>query len=56
MFRAFDKATGQVVWETELPGGTTGAPMTYTANGKQYIVVAVGWENNPSELVALALP
>jgi glucose dehydrogenase len=56
MFRAFDKATGQVVWETELPGGTTGAPMTYMANGKQYIVVAVGWENNPSELVALALP
>jgi quinoprotein glucose dehydrogenase len=56
MFRAFDKQTGQVVWETELPGGTTGAPMTYMANGKQFIVVAVSWENSPSELVALALP
>src|SRR5690606_19609371 len=26
-FRAWDKATGEVVWETELPYGTTGAPM-----------------------------
>jgi quinoprotein glucose dehydrogenase len=56
MFRAFDKRTGQIVWETELPGGTTGAPMTYMANGKQFIVVAVAWEGNPAELVALALP
>jgi quinoprotein glucose dehydrogenase len=56
MFRAFDKQTGSVVWETELPGGTTGAPMTYMMNNKQYIVVAVSWENSPAELVALALP
>jgi len=56
MFRAFDKRTGEVVSETELPGGTTGSPMTYMANGKQYIVVAVAWEGNPAELVALALP
>ena len=28
-FRAYDKATGKVIWETELPSGTTGAPMTY---------------------------
>ena len=25
MFRAYDKGTGAVVWEKELPGGTTGA-------------------------------
>jgi quinoprotein glucose dehydrogenase len=56
MFRAYDKKTGQVVWELELPGGTTGAPMTYMANGKQFIVVAVGWEGQPAELVALSLP
>ena len=56
VFRAYDKATGKVVWEMELPGGTTGAPMTYMANGKQYLVVAVGWEDLPGELVALALP
>jgi quinoprotein glucose dehydrogenase len=56
MFRAFDKQTGAVLWETELPGGTTGAPMTYMAGGKQFIVVAVAWEGVPAELVALALP
>jgi quinoprotein glucose dehydrogenase len=56
MLRAFDKQTGQVVWEMELPGGTTGAPMTYFAGGKQYIVVAVAWEGVPAELVALAMP
>ena len=30
-FRAYDKATGKVIWETELPAGTTGGPMTYLA-------------------------
>ena len=56
MFRAYDKATGEVVSEIELPGGTTSPPMTYSVDGKQYIVVAVGWEDMPSEYVALALP
>ena len=56
MFRAYDKATGDVVWEMELPGGTTAAPMTYMVDGRQYIVVTVGWEDMPSEYVALALP
>lgn len=56
MFRAYNKKTGDVVWEMELPGGTTGAPMTYMAGGKQYIVVAVGWEDTPGELIALTLP
>ena len=55
-FRAYDKATGEVVWTMELPGGTTGAPMSYMAGGRQFIVVAVGWEDLPGELVALALP
>ena len=56
MFRAYDKATGDVVWEMELPGGVTSAPMTYLAGGKQYIVMAVGWDDMPSEYVALARP
>jgi quinoprotein glucose dehydrogenase len=54
-FRAYDKATGAVVWETDLGAGTTGAPMTYAINGRQFIVVAVGAVNHPAELVALAL-
>ncbi len=55
-FRAYDKATGQVIWETELPSGTTGAPMTYMHRGKQYIVIPVGAKDHPAEFVALALP
>jgi quinoprotein glucose dehydrogenase len=54
-FRAYDKATGKVVWETELPSGTTGAPMTYMHKGKQFIVVPVGAKDHPAELVALAI-
>jgi quinoprotein glucose dehydrogenase len=54
-FRAFDKATGQVAWEMELPGGTIGAPMTYMVDGVQYIVVAVGWKEMAPELIALTL-
>ena len=56
MFRAYDKATGEVIWEMELPGGTSGAPMTYMLNGRQYIIATVGWDDMAGELVALALP
>jgi quinoprotein glucose dehydrogenase len=56
MFRAYDKATGAVVFEFKLPANQTGIPMTYMANGKQYIVVAVGARSQPAELVALTLP
>jgi quinoprotein glucose dehydrogenase len=56
-FRAFDKATGSIVWETELPSGVTGAPMTYMFDGKQYIVAAIGnTEEERAGLVALSLP
>ncbi len=55
-FRAYDKATGKVLSEIELPSGTTGGPMTYMYEGKQYIVVAVGSKKDAPELVGLALP
>ena len=55
-FRAFDKATGEVLAEIALPAGTTGAPMTYLHRGKQYIVVPVGGRDVPPEWVALSLP
>jgi enoyl-CoA hydratase/carnithine racemase len=55
-FRAFDKATGEIVWEMELPAGVSNAPMTYMAGGKQYIVVAVSGSDHPGELIALSLP
>ena len=56
-FRAFDKATGRILWETELPSGVTGAPMTYMFEGKQYIVAAIGnTEEERAGFVALSLP
>ena len=55
-FKALDKTTGATLWRMSLPAGTTGAPITYLFEGKQYIVVAVGWKDSPGELIALALP
>jgi quinoprotein glucose dehydrogenase len=56
MFRAIDKKTGAVVHEMKLPASTTGIPMTYMADDRQFIVVAIGARGVPAELVALALP
>jgi quinoprotein glucose dehydrogenase len=56
MFRAIDKKTGAVVYEIALPASTTGIPMTYMVDDRQYIVVAVGARGTPAELVAFALP
>lgn len=56
MFRAYDKRTGEVVAEIELPAKASGAPMTYFHEGYQYIVIAVATAEHPAELVALALP
>jgi hypothetical protein len=52
----FDKANGQLLREIGLPANASGAPMTYMTNGRQYLVVAVGVEDQTMELVALALP
>ena len=54
--RAYDKATGAVVWEVELPAGTTGSLMTYMSSGKQYIVAPIGSRTHAAEFVALSLP
>ncbi len=55
-FRSYDKATGAIVSEVLLPANVTSAPMTYMVNNKQYIVVSVGAQGVPAELIALALP
>jgi quinoprotein glucose dehydrogenase len=41
-FRAFDKTTGQLLWETVLPAAGYASPSTYSVEGKQYIVIACG--------------
>jgi len=53
---AFDKATGKLVGEVALPRNASGAPMTYSVHGKQYLVVATGGSNLPAELLAFRLP
>lgn len=42
MFRAYNKKTGQLIWETELPFAAFSTPATYAVNGKQYIVLSCG--------------
>ena len=54
--RAFDKDTGYEVFEMELPARSSAAPITYLADGVQYIVIAVGGGDSTEQLVALALP
>jgi quinoprotein glucose dehydrogenase len=40
--RAFDKRTGKVAWQYQLPAGGFATPITYEVNGKQYVVIAAG--------------
>jgi len=55
MLFALDKKTGQQVGSVEIPARTTALPMTFMHQGKQYIVFAMGAEENTA-LVALTLP
>jgi len=55
-FRAYDKQTGDVIWERELEAGTTNAPISYLHEGKQYILVAIGDRDHSPELLAFTLP
>ena len=41
--------------EMELPANATGAPMTYMAGGKQFIVFPVGGAELVEELIAVSL-
>jgi len=38
-FRAFDKDTGEILWETKLPFGGYAVPSTYRAGGRQYVII-----------------
>ncbi len=40
--RAFDKVTGAIVWEYNLPAGGYATPAIYSLHNKQYIVIACG--------------
>jgi quinoprotein glucose dehydrogenase len=59
-FRAFDKKTGKVLWETTLPAGGYATPASYSVQGKQYVVIACGGgkmgTKSGGKYVAFALP
>jgi quinoprotein glucose dehydrogenase len=59
-FRAYDKRTGKLLWETVLPFAGSATPSTYTVNGRQYVVIVAGGGKNDapsgSTVVAFALP
>ena len=50
---AYDKATGEELASVDLPSGAIGTPMTYLADGRQYIALTIG---GGPRLVAFALP
>ena len=56
MLRAYDKRTGAEVGAVLMPAGITGSPMTYSVNGRQYIIVGVSGGNYTGEYIAYALP
>ena len=42
-FRAFDAATGDLLWQQRTNSGVTGVPSTYAIDGVQYVAVQSGW-------------
>ena len=61
VFRAYDKLTGEILWEGEIPGGgaQTSPPMTYLHEGRQYIVFSTAGSaatETPANIVAYAVP
>jgi quinoprotein glucose dehydrogenase len=60
--RAFDIESGKEVWQTPLPASGAATPMTYSVNGKQFVVIAAGGHAKITEeiqsdaLLAFALP
>jgi quinoprotein glucose dehydrogenase len=46
-FRAFDKASGELLWETSLPFSGNATPITYEVDGRQFVVIAAGGGKDP---------
>jgi len=60
-FHAFDKSTGELLWEATLPFSGNATPATYEVNGRQFVVIAAGGGKDPKSpsggvYVAFALP
>ena len=42
LIRAYDTASGEVLWDFELPVDATATPMTYVYKGRQYVIINAG--------------
>lgn len=54
--RAYNKQTGEQVGEVWVPAPIVGMPMTYSMDGRQYIVVGVSGGNYTGEYISFRLP
>src|SRR5690606_17326011 len=58
--RAFDKKTGDLLWQHRLPAAGFASPAVYTLEGKQFVVIAAGGEKlgmrSGTTYIAFALP
>lgn len=59
--RAFDVETGEELWQAKLPTWATAMPMTYEADGRQFLVIAAGGTSRVTkklddDVIAFALP
>ena len=58
--RAFNKRTGQLLWEYKLPAAAFATPSVYEVNGREYIVIACGGgkleTTSGDAYIAFALP
>lgn len=60
--RAFDLDTGKTLWQADLPTSGHATPMTYSWQGRQYVLIAAGGsaviseEKQGDSIVAYALP
>ena len=59
--RAFEKSSGRVLWEHQLPAGGYATPSVYMVDGRQYVVIAAGGSGKNATksgdaIVAFALP
>ncbi len=59
-FRAFDAASGEILWQTILGGIIQMSTITYAVDGRQYVAVMTGDGNsatrNPANLAGLTVP
>jgi PQQ-dependent dehydrogenase (methanol/ethanol family) len=56
LFRAFDAATGEVLWSQVLTAHADGAPITYAVGEVQYVAVLAGRDTSVASLPESGLP